>query len=436
MTEVWVVLIVALLGLILAGVWIGVALGLTGVILLVAFGGSASLALMVSATWNMLTKFTISAVALFIILGGCIMTFGFARTTYDSLGPLLQRLPGGLLHSNVVSNALMGAVSGSAAACASALGRIAYPELVSRGYDRVTTAASLAGSSTLGIIIPPSIPLILIGSMQGVSVAAMFAAVLVPGLIATALFMVLTFTIAIRNPTLVPQTPKEDRVPLWVACKKLLGIWQISIVMLVVLGTIYLGLATPTEAAGLAVVVTLILAVCMRTFTWRAFLQSLYDSAQTFGIITLLFIGAVVLSIAVSMLGLPKALIGIVASSGLPIWATLAILYVVYLVLGMFFDNISFLLMTLPFVYPLVLSLGYDPLWFGVMIVMVSMIGMVTPPVGLNLYIIVGISKGEVPLEDLARACVPYWLVVTALLAFICVVPEVCLWLPRLLFGS
>lgn len=435
--SIWIVFLILLFGLIFIGNWLGIALGGTGMLLLYFWGGgSSSLDLMVSASWNILTNFALTAVPVFIILGELIVATGMASKIYDSLAPLFERLPGGLLHTNVISNALMGAVSGSAAACVSAIGSVAYPMLVKKGYDKNCTAASLAASSTLGIIIPPSIPLILIGVWQDISVAALFAAVLIPGIMMTIIFLIFTAIWCSIRKGIAPRISKEKRMPLLQALWHTKSAWPVVVIIFAVLVSVYLGIATPTEAAGLGVMTILILSACMHTFDLKRIAAAFYNSAKLFGVITLVFVGAVILSISVSVLGLPRQLVVIIGSSGLSNYMVMVLLYILYLILGMFFDNISFLVMTLPFAFPVVIGLGYDPLWFGVMIVMVSMVGMVTPPVGLNLYLMAGITEGQVTLMQLAKEAIPYWLLVFAGLGIVTAFPEICLWLPHLLSGT
>ena len=428
---IWAVALLILFGLIFSGAWLGVALGSTGAILLFVFGGGHSaLSCMVSATWNILTSFALTAVPMFIIMGQLIVHTGLAERIYGSLAPLLERLWGGLLQTNIVVCALLGAISGSASAIEGAVGSVAYPTLGKLGYNKELLAASLASSSTLGIIIPPSIPLILYGAWMDVSVAKLFAATLIPGVLMTVFFMIYTAIRCWRNVGLAPRVEKRDWMPFVQALIHTSHAWPLLIIISAVLLTIYLGIATPSESAALGVLAIVILSLFFRTFKWTSVGRALYDSAGVFGMITLVFIGAIVLSIAVSVLGLPRQVVLLVKASGLPGFAILGIIYVVYGILGMFFDTISFLVMTLPFTFPVVMNLGYDPLFFGVAIVMVSMIAMVTPPVGLNLYIMVGLSKGEVKIMQIARECIPYWALIVVGLVAITTFPQLCTWLP------
>jgi tripartite ATP-independent transporter DctM subunit len=424
----WLLLGSSLLITISSGVVIGAALGLTGMVLL-HFMAGGSTGLMITATWNTLTDFTLSAVPVFIILGEILLASGLSNRMYGSLSPLFHRVPGRLLHSNVAVCTLFGAVSGSSMATAAAVGSVAYPELVRRGYHQPTVIASLAGAGTLGILIPPSLPLILYGATQDVSIGRLFLAGILPGLMMAAMFMAYLLVLGLKRPDLAPG---DDRRPtVREILLGLLDLWPLAFVIFAVLGTIYLGLATPTESAGLGVATTILLGFAFGDLTWKSLWRAFVSSTVTFGTIALILIGAVILAQAISILGLPRHLVEAVTSGNLSKYEVLSAIVVVYLILGCFFDGVSLLLMTIPFTFPLMTGVGFDKIWFGVIVTMLIEIGMITPPVGLNLYVLIALTNKRVSLAEASIHAIPYWLLLLVGIAILTWFPEIALILPR-----
>jgi tripartite ATP-independent transporter DctM subunit len=416
---------------VLSGAVLGAALGLTGFALLhFAVGGATRLG--VQAVWNTLNEFTLTAVPLFILLGEVLVASGLARGVYRALAPLFARLPGGLLHTNIAVCTVFGAVSGSSMSVAAAVGSVAYPELKGRGYDRAAVVGTLAGGGTLGLLIPPSLSLLIYGALTDTSIGRLFLAGVLPGLMMAALFMAWILHAALRNPAIAPA---EKRVALAKALRGLVHVLPLVALIVAVLGSLFAGLATPTEAAGVGVAAAALLGFAMGELTLRKLGDALIGTARIFAVIAMVFVGALVLAQAISMLGLPQQMLAAIAEWGLTKWMLLLAVVLIYLALGCFFDGLSMMIMTLPLVFPLLTGVGFDPVWLGVVVTLMIEVGMLTPPVGMNLFVLVGITQGEVRLPDAAQAAIPYWLALLLGLLALCLFPGLATWLPGVAFG-
>jgi tripartite ATP-independent transporter DctM subunit len=416
-----------LAGTILSGAVLGAALGLTGFMILAVYGGNATQRGM-EAVWNILNSFTLTSVPLFILLGDVLVASGLSRGVYQAMAPLFSRLPGGLLHTNIAVCTLFGAVSGSSMSVAAAVGSVAYPELRDRGYQRGIVVGTLAAGGTLGLLIPPSLSLLIYGALTDTSVGKLFIAGILPGLLMAALFMLVVFWSARRNPSIAPES--GEKVPLLQALLELRKIWPLLTMIVAVLGSLFAGLATPTEAAAVGVAASIILGVTKGTLTPRQMLEALISTSKTFGVVAVVFIGAVILAQGIQLIGLPQDILKVVSAWGISKYMMLIVIVVIYLILGCFFDGLSMMIMTLPIVFPLMTSLGFDPVWLGVVITIMIEIGMLTPPVGMNLFVLTGITRGEVPLGEAARAAAPFWVMMLAGTAILTVFPSIATWLP------
>jgi len=427
---IWLILLAGLLLALVTSAPIGVVLALTGIALLhIEVGGASFLA--VTAVWNVFTQFTLSAVPVFIIMGEILLASGISKRIYDSMSPLFQRVPGNLLHTNVAVCTVFGSVSGASMSTAAAVGSVAYPELRNRGYDRNLVVATLAAGGTLGLMIPPSLALIIFGATQQVSIGKLFLAGILPGLLIAALMMLLIGVRCKLNPSLTPSS--EPVLPWPVRLRRLLGLWPLLTLIGAVLGPIYLGLATPTESAGLGVLCAIIVGFFWGNLTIAKLGRALIDSVLVFGTIGLVILGALILAQAVSILGLPGDLMQLIVSMELSKYHVLIVIVICYLILGCFFDGISLLLMTVPIVFPVLTSLGFDPVWVGIIVTLLIEIGMITPPVGLNLFVLVGITKGEVTLPAASLAALPFWMVMLVAVLILTLFPQIALFLPGLM---
>jgi len=410
-----------------SGIPIGVGLALTGLAILHFLVGDST-ALAVPAVWNVLTDFIMSAVPLFIFMGEVLLVSGVSTRVYNAFTPLFQRLPGGLLHTNIAVCTMFGAVSGSSMSTTSAVGSVAYPELRRRGYHPGFLVGTLAAGGTLGLLIPPSLSLLIYGATQGVSIGRLFLAGILPGLMMALLFMTQILIQSARSPSLCPKI--TERIPVAQQAIGLLKIWPLGLLIFAVLGTIYLGLATPTEAAGLGAAAAILIGFAWGDLTWRALANAFRSSVLLFGTIGFVLVGALILAQAISAYGLPYAVVETVASLNISRYTILLLVVLVYLVLGMFFDGVSLMLMTLPIVFPVMTSLGFDPVWLGVIITILVELCMVTPPVGINLFVLVAITKGEVSLNQAARYTVPFWILLLLGILILTLFPQIALVLP------
>lgn len=421
----WLLLSGALVLFLTSGAILGAALGLTGLLLL-HFQANGATALAINATWNMLTDFTLSAVPLFIFLGEILLASGVSKRVYNGLTPLFARVPGQLLHTNIAVCTLFGAVSGSSTSTAAAIGAVGYPELTKRGYKPSVVVGTLAAGGTLGLLIPPSLALIIYGATQNVSIGQLFIAGMLPGLLIAAAF---STWIMIRSKIGEPVTPTfKEKVTFKHVITGLKEIWPLPVLIFFVLGTIYLGIATPTESAALGVVASIILGLTWGDLTFKRLWQAFKHASIMFTAIGMILIGTVILSQAVSLLGIPRTAVEAIGSFGLGPYGILLMIVIVYIVLGCFFDGISLLLMTLPITFPMITSLGFDPIWFGIIVTLLIEIGMITPPVGLNLFVLSSISKNEVNLTSAAKASLPYWLILLGAIGVFTLFPNIILW--------
>jgi tripartite ATP-independent transporter DctM subunit len=412
----------------LTGAVLGGALGLTGFVVLHFWSGGAT-SLGVQAVWNTFNSFTLTAIPLFILLGEVLVASGLARNVYRAMSPLFSRLPGGLLHTNIAVCGMFGAVSGSSMAVAAAVGSVAYPELTNRGYDRRAVVGSLAAGGTLGLLIPPSLSLLIFGAFTETSIGQLFLAGVVPGIMAATGFSLWIIVAALRRPGMAPV---ESRVPLGAALLALGQTWPLLALIAAVLGSLFAGLATPTESAGIGVLAAIVIGFVMGDLTIRGLGAALMGTAKTFAVIAMVLMGAVVLAQSISVLGLPQQLLRMMAELDIGPLQVLGLVVLVYIVLGMVFDGLSMMIMTLPIMFPLLVGLGYDPVWLGVIITLLIEIGMLTPPVGMNIFVVIGMTNGEVKLGEGAMAALPYWLVLLSLIAVLTAFPELVLWLPGL----
>ncbi len=430
---VWTVL-AGLLGVTVAsGAVLGAALGLTGFAIL-HFYADGGTQLGVQAVWNVFNDFTLTAIPLFILLGDILVVSGLAGDVYKAMAPVFARMRGGLLHTNIAVCTVFGAVSGSSISVAALAGSVAYPELAKRGYDRAAGVGSLAGGGTLGLLIPPSLSLLIYGAITETSVGRLFLAGVVPGLAAAMLFMAWIWWSAGRNPALAPEEAPAMR--LGRALVGMLRIWPLLLLIAAVLGTLFAGIATPTEAAGAGVAAAVLVGAVFGSLTLAKLGEALMSTVKTFAVIAVVFMGAIILAQSISVLGLPQQLLRTVSDLGIPPPAMLALVVLIYLGLGCLFDGLSMMIMTLPVVFPLLTGLGYDPVWLGVVVTIMIEVGMLTPPVGMNLFVLVGISGNSISLGDAARAALPYWLALMALVAIMVAVPGLATCLPDLVMGK
>ena len=424
----------AMMGLLLLSMPIAVIMVVLGVIGGVMIYGMPLLNSMGPVIWGVQNENLLTAIPLFILLGELLLRSGIADRMYGALALWLNRLPGGLLHTNIGCCALFAATSGSSVATAATVGTVALPALTSRGYAPSRSLGSLAAGGTLGILIPPSVNLLIYGSLANESVGRLFIAGIVPGVLLTLAFMAFILAegliLARRGEGAV-----EADVPLKVKVAALVHLVPPAIIFGIVMGSIYFGIATPTESAALGVVTALL-------FAWRegrltpTFLDHCFrQTAKTTGMILLIITAAFMLNVTLALGGVAQAMTEWVASFGLSAVGLLLALIVFYLFLGMFMDVLSMQVLTIPIALPIVTVVGVDPIWFGVFIVLMCELGMITPPVGMNLYVVQGVRTDGGPFRDVVVGAIPYALIMILFTVFLILVPDLVLWLPNTMLG-
>jgi C4-dicarboxylate transporter, DctM subunit len=427
---VWFILITSLGLTIAGGALMGAALGITGLIILHFFANGAT-SLAVTAVWNVLNDFTLSAIPLYMLIGEFLSESGVSARLYEALTPFFRRVPGGLLHTNIVCCTVFGAVSGSSMGTAAAIGSVAYPQMVKLGYQKNDVVASLAGGGTLGLLIPPSLSLLIYGALTDTSVGKLFVAGILPGLLLSILFMSYIYirakTGAITYPRDLPRLSSAEKR------RRVLFASPVAILIIGVMGSIIGGFATATEAAAVGAVLAMLIGLIWGELPLSKLLDAFKRSTIGFSTLGFVLIGAVALAQSVSVLGLPKQLLDTVTLLGLGKYQLLAVIIGVYLVLGCIFEGLSMIIMTLPVVYPLMTGVGFDPVWLGVLITCMVEIAVITPPVGFNLYVLVAVTNQEVPIGAAARATLPYWIILLVLVVLFTLFPEIVLYLPNLM---
>ncbi|MBT6348340.1 MAG: TRAP transporter large permease subunit [Proteobacteria bacterium] len=427
----WTTLIGILVVTASSGVALGAALGLTGLVIL-EFFGNGSTYLAIDVIWNVFNSFTLSAVPMFILLGEILLRSGVSERAYTAFTPVFAKVPGGLLHSNIAVCTLFGAVSGSSLSTAAAVGSVAYPEMSKRGYDKEAVVGSLAGGGTLGLLIPPSLSLLIFGALTETSIGRLFVAGVIPGLLVSALFMAYIFFLCLRRPQIAPRWKESTSV--WAVLRGMVQIWPILLLILSIMGSIMFGLATPTEAAGVGVVVAIIISFAWGELTLAKLAAAVLRSVLLFTSIGFIVLGAAILSQSVSILGVPQSILEMAINSNLGTYGIFALIILIYVLFGCIFDGLSLMIMTLPIVFPLLTGLGFDPIWIGVIITVMIEIGQVTPPVGLNLTVLTGVTNNDVPLGRVAVATIPYWMLLLLSVAIMTIFPQIALFLPSIAF--
>ena len=419
-------LIAALFLLLGSGVWIG--LTLTGVawIGMQLFSSRPAGDAMAVTIWGSASSWTLTALPLFVWMGEILFRTKLSESMFRGLAPWVTWLPGRLLHTNVIGCAIFAAVSGSSAATCATIGKMTLPELGKRGYPEDITIGSLAGAGTLGLLIPPSIIMIVYGVAADVSIAKLFIAGVLPGILLAALFSGYLMVWALMNPGKVP---RPDRV-LSFSEKLHESRHLIPVVLLIaaVLGSIYSGVATAAEAAAVGVVGSLLLSLVQGSLSWDTFKTSLLGATRLYCMIALILAGAAFLTLAMGYIGLPRHLAEFIGGLGLSPFMLMVALAVFYVVLGCFLDGISMVVLTMGVILPTVQAAGFDLIWFGIFIVIVVEMAQITPPVGFNLFVLQGMTKKDI--AYIARVTMPFFLLMCAMVLMLWFFPGIATWMP------
>jgi tripartite ATP-independent transporter DctM subunit len=410
-----------------SGLWIGMALLAVGLVAM-EFATSRPVGdSMVLTIWGSTSSWTLTALPLFLWMGEILFRTKLSEDMFKGLAPWLNRLPGRLLHVNVIGSTIFAAVSGSSAATCATIGRIALPELRERGYPESLAVGTLAGAATLGLLIPPSIIMIVYGVAADVSIAKLFIAGIVPGILLASLFMGYIVVWALLNPSKVPAA----ELGMSLKSKLYASRHLIPVVLLIaaVLGSIYSGVATATEAAAIGVLGSLVLATVEGSMSWKTFTSGVGAACRVYCMIGLILAGAAFLTLAMGFVGLPRQLAEFITAQNLSPFALVMALTVFYLILGCFLDGISMVVLTIGVLLPTVQAAGFDLVWFGVFTVLLVELAQITPPVGLNLFVLQGLTKH--PLTYIARAAAPMFLLMLLAAMLIYFFQDLILWLPN-----
>ena len=414
------------------GVWIGLTMILVAGTGLYFFTSIPAGKVLATITWNTLDSWPLSCLPLFIFMGEILFRTKISKELFEGMAPWVRWLPGRLLHANVLGCALFAAISGSSAATCATMAKVTIPEFKRLGYDQKLSVGSLAGSGTLGFLIPPSIIMVIYGVLADVSIGKLFMAGILPGILAAGLYM---GYLGIRG-VLNPETTPDDGTTYTLQQKLRLlpNVLPVMALIGLVLGTIYAGWATPTEASAIGVLGALVLGAFSGALTKESFMDSLMGATKTTVMMGLIVLGAAYFSTAMGYLGIPRKLAMFVAEMQLSPYALIAALTMVYIILGCFLDGGSIIVVTLPICLPLVTAAGFSPVWFGIYLVIMAELCQITPPVGFNLFVLQKETGQEI--SFIVRAAAPFFLLLLLALACLTVFPGIALWLPGKMFGQ
>jgi C4-dicarboxylate transporter DctM subunit len=416
----------AMIGMMLVGIPIAVSMALVAIVGGIAAYGVPFMDSIAPVIWGVQNENLLTSIPLFVLLGELLLRSGIADRMYIALSAWLGRLPGGLLHTNIGSCALFAATSGSSVATAATVGTVALPSLQKRGYPVRASLGSLAAGGTLGILIPPSVNMIVYGSLTNNSIGQLFIAGLIPGLLLSGSFMVWIWLSSVASGKVI----REEKVPLGERVRALQHLVPPLVVFGIVMGSLYFGIATASESAALGVIAALFFVWRSGKLQWAVLRGCFISTARISGMILLIIVAAFVLNLAISLTGVAETMTKWVAGLGLSATGLLLALIVFYLILGMFMDVLSMQVATIPITYPIAVALGVDPIWFGVFIVLMCELGMITPPVGMNLFVVHGIRPDKGGIEDAMWGALPYAVIMILFTMLLIVFPQIVTWLP------
>ncbi|MBH8580919.1 TRAP transporter large permease [Bisbaumannia pacifica] len=421
--------LVVLTVVLISGIWIAIGLAGLGLALLYFFLPVSLFRIVETIQYEVVNDFVLAAIPLFIFMGSLLLKGNIATKIYQGLAPLMSRLPGGLLQTNITSCAIFGACSGSSLAGAATMGTLAVNELRDRGYDRRLVYGSLAAGGTLATMIPPSILFILYGSFAGQSISTLFIAGLVPALILVLAFMAYVALLSLRYP---PADPERDKLPWGQTLAAMKSLVAPLALITAVLGSIYTGFATPTESAAVGAMGALLILALERRLSLPTIHEAAVMSIRTTCMIALMMIGAHIISTALSFMMVPQQISQLILALEMEPWHIALIVGLLFIVLGCLIEGTSMFFLTFPIIYPLMMSLGFDPIWFGVMMALFIEMSLITPPVGLNLFIINQVA-GENGMSRTIRGSLPFFFIMVLVMCLLIAFPEIVLFLPNLL---
>ena len=427
-------ILVGLLILVVAAVPVAAVLGILSFVLdNISMGGTLTPAL-AEIYWDKSKEFILVAVPMFILLGEIMLRAGIARRMYAAVIQWLSWLPGGLMHANIGSCTIFAASSGSSVATAATVGTVAYPEIEARGYNERLFLGSLAAGGTLGILVPPSINLIIYGLLTDTSVPELYLAGIVPGVILSSLFMLTIVIACVYRPSWGGQTVSTS----WgerIRC--LPDLLPPIVLFMAVVGSIYAGIATPTEAASIGVCMAVIIAAAFKTLSFKMLREAFEGTMRTTAMIMLIVFAAIFLNFVLGFMGITQAMLNFIADMGLTPVQTVLLIIVFYLFLGMFMETLSMMLTTVPIVFPIVMALGvpeFSDVWFGILITILMEAALITPPIGVNLYVVHGIRIRGGHFNDVAIGAIPFLIAMIAMILLLVAYPTLATWLPNLVY--
>lgn len=420
----------ALLVLFMGGtIWIGFSLFLVGFGGFILFTDLPFGSIMATTAWNNTSGSAMLALPMFVWMGEILFRSRISENLFKGLTPWMDRIPGRLLHVNILACTFFAAVSGSSAATTATVGKITVPEFAKRGYDKGLSVGSLAGAGTLGFLIPPSMMMLVYGIIGNVSIGKLFIAGMIPGLMLAVIFSLYIMCRCVINPQLAPAGSEHHT---WrQRLRAIPEILPVLILILLVLGSLYAGWATPTEAGAVGVIGAIAFAFITKSMNWQVFQASLMGSVKTTSMIMLIVLGASYLSVVVGYLGITRQLTMFVTEMGLSPYMLIIILTVLYIILGCLVDGFSMIVMTTPIVLPLITAAGFDTVWFGIYLVLMIELAQITPPVGFNLFVISALNNDDV--FAIARDTAPFFLLMALLTAMITAFPQIVLFLPNMM---
>jgi C4-dicarboxylate transporter DctM subunit len=411
-----------------AGIYVAAALGVLGLIVGFAFSDRPFWTFLGQTVWSPSSSFVLVAVPLFLLMGEILLRAGLSERLYRALNVWLDRLPGGLLHTNIVACGIFSAISGSSVATAATMGSVALPFFHGTRYDKKMVLGSLAAGGALGNLIPPGITFIIYALITETSVSTLYIAAVGPSILVVALFILVIFA---KARTAAPVDADRPRIPLREKLRTIVDLTPTALLILIVLGTIYGGLATATESAALGVIGAMVFAAIEGKLSFRMLNASAEATARNTAMIGAILFGAYVLNFIFVQLGVPQQLAQLVSQMPLPPWGVMLLIIGFYLALGTFMEGFSMVITTIPVVYPVVLGLGYDPIWFGVVVTMLVEIALISPPDGTVLYVLQGMRKDDGPITDIFSGVMPFMFVYILALLILMWFPGIALWLPQ-----
>jgi C4-dicarboxylate transporter DctM subunit len=423
------ILIGLLFFLLSIGLEVSLSLGLVGVLGLVWMKGwTVGMSVIGSICWSTASNFNYIAVPLFIFMSGILLHSGIGSSLYTAVLRWVSFVPGGLAVASVFACAIFGAVCGSSVATAATIGLIAIPEMEKRGYQKELMYGSMAAGGTLGILIPPSIPMIIYGVMTETSVGKLYVAGIIPGILLSIFFAGYIIVRCALHPELAPKAAEKiswrDRVYSLFEAAPMVGL------IFVVLGTMYLGVVTPTEAAALGALASIVIAAAYRRLTWSTMVNAFRDTVGPTSMVLLIITFASIFSHVIALIGAPKAIFQLINDQGLPPWAVFGLIFILLILIAYALEELSVMIIMLPFLFPLVTGLGFDGVWFGIIMVIWLEMGFITPPVGLNLFVIQGVAKGGT-MKEISWGSTPFVIMMIIFVGILFLFPDLALWLPR-----